>query len=381
MGAANNMETKMMIASKMQGEAQRQERLRQARETCLPCSGTWPNCHCGQDVEFAQHKPILKTQVTRKEDEADGVDQTLPRNDTIKSQPNYGKPALGIGSICTKGDECNTGICAGGHCCTSESNGCSDHGVCNEAGNCLCAEGWFGVSCAMDHNGTKAAMNAKNFSAADMKDAGVEAKTMDELKDAIASGNATLLKEALTETRKQDPKRVADQEYAKAVGNFSDKIDSMGRPVDVPAPKEIDSKETRAQMETQAVSDASFAKLKEQELVLETKKTELKRIVTQHDGLTDPNAKAKLRNAAENMKNEIQLIEARIAGLKDETSSKNQRATETSQTLAADLSAQAAKAKAAAEVGIENQKRLDRNSPLGNAVAPADATGAAGALK
>ena len=95
--SANTMETKMMIAEKMQEEKERQEKLRKARETCLPCAGTWPNCECGGNVQALKNRDIKKLQVTRAGDEADGVDQTLPRNDTIKSLLNYGKPALGSG--------------------------------------------------------------------------------------------------------------------------------------------------------------------------------------------------------------------------------------------------------------------------------------------
>merc|ERR1712167_530968 len=97
--SANDMETKMQIAEKMQEENARQERLRTARETCLPCQGTWPNCMCGGNIQTG-NQAIKKPQVTREKDEADGVDQTLPRNDTVQSSMNYGKPSLGAGAKC-----------------------------------------------------------------------------------------------------------------------------------------------------------------------------------------------------------------------------------------------------------------------------------------
>ena len=104
----------MMIAEKMQEEKERQEKLRKARETCLPCAGTWPNCECGGNVQALKNRDIKKLQVTRAGDEADGVDQTLPRNDTIKSLLNYGKPALGSGSQCSRSAECSSNFCVGG---------------------------------------------------------------------------------------------------------------------------------------------------------------------------------------------------------------------------------------------------------------------------
>ena len=359
---ANTMETKMQIAMKMQDEVKRQERLRQARETCLPCSGTWPNCHCGQDVEIAEHKAILNTQVTRTNDEADGVDQTLPRNDTIKAHDNYGKPALPIGSICDKGAECNTGICSS-HCCRTEC----ENGICNEAGKCLCDEGWGGETCASRNvtDGTDVMDIKTKFNSSSMAEAGFSQKQLEDIVTAVKEGNATLLK--LAKSEGSDPKRIADQHYHDAVGNFSGKIDRLGEKVDLAKPHEIDSKETRSQMEMQVASTTSFAKLEEAELQLANKKTELRKILTQRDETTDPNAKAKLVNTAENLSNEIQLIEASVAALKDDARKKSQVATESAQTLSADLAAQATKAKAAAEANVEMERRLGATASLDNA--------------
>ena len=83
----------IQLLNKMQEENARQERLRTARETCLPCQGTWPNCMCGGNIQTG-NQAIKKLQVTREKDEADGVDQTLPRNDTVQSNMNYGKPSI-----------------------------------------------------------------------------------------------------------------------------------------------------------------------------------------------------------------------------------------------------------------------------------------------
>ena len=94
------------------------------------------NCECGGNVQALKNRDIKKLQVTRAHDEADGVDQTLPRNDTIKSLLNYGKPALGSWSQCSRSAECRA-ISAWGFCCTKETNGCSKHGVCNSGGNCV----------------------------------------------------------------------------------------------------------------------------------------------------------------------------------------------------------------------------------------------------
>lgn len=352
----------MQIAMKMQDEAKRQERLRQARETCLPCSGTWPNCHCGQDVELAEHKAILNTQVTRTNDEADGVDQTLPRNDTIKAHDNYGKPAFPIGSVCDTGAQCNTGICSS-HCCRTEC----DHGNCNEAGKCLCDEGWAGETCA-SRNVTDVADIKTKFNSSSMAESGFSEKQLEDIVTAVREGNATLLKLAKSEGSEGSvSKRVADQQYHDAVGNFSGKIDRLGEKVDLEKPHEIDSKETRSQMETQAASTSSFAKLEEKELQLANKKSELKKTLLQKYETTDPNAKAKLVNTAENLSNEIQLIEASVAALKDDARKKSQVATESAQRLATDLSAQSAKAKAAAEANVEMERKLGATPSLDNA--------------
>ena len=61
------------------------------RPAYLP--GHMANCECGGNVQALKNHDIKKLQVTRAGDEADGVDQTLPRIDTIKSLLNYGKPA------------------------------------------------------------------------------------------------------------------------------------------------------------------------------------------------------------------------------------------------------------------------------------------------
>merc|ERR1712078_877275 len=102
-------------------------------------------------------------------------------------------------------------------------------------------------------------------------------------------------------------------------------------------------------------------------LQLANKKSELKKTLLQKDETTDPNAKAKLVNTAENLSNEIQLIEASVAALKDDARKKSQVATESAQRLATDLSAQSAKAKAAAEANVRWKGNLGATPSLDNA--------------
>jgi hypothetical protein len=217
--AANTLETRAMIAEKMIDEQKRQERLRTARETCMPCTGTWPDCHCGQDQVLNKPKPIEKLQVTRSKVQADGVDQTLPRNDTVETEFDHGKPSLGPGAVCSKSTECGSGICGGGRCCTKESNGCSAHGVCNEIGNCLCEKGWFGPTCDRDSNVTK------DFSMNDtstLEKEGISKNMLAEMKNAFENGNASALGNALknlTDVDRQNHE--ASKEYVGAVQTFS----------------------------------------------------------------------------------------------------------------------------------------------------------------
>jgi hypothetical protein len=148
-------------------------------------------------------------------------------------------------------------------------------------------------------------------------------------------------------------KRTVDKEYSGAVANLGKTIDKLGKPVE-------EAPASRAAMETQAVTTATVAKLQEQEALLTTKKDELKRTIAQAEALTDPNAQAKMRNAAENLKLEVQSLEARIAAMKVDAKSKLDISTRAEQKLAADLGAQAAKAKASASSGIEQQKQLEQ---------------------
>merc|ERR1712167_364757 len=100
----------------------------------------------------SQPKPVDKLQVTREQDQADGVDQTLPRNDTVETLIDHGKPSFGVGAVCKTSSECSSKMCGGGHCCSVDANGCTGNGICNELGNCVCKEGWFGPQCNRDSN-------------------------------------------------------------------------------------------------------------------------------------------------------------------------------------------------------------------------------------
>ena len=296
---ANDMETRVAIAEKMMDEKKRQERLRLARETCAPCTGTWPNCHCGQDIVLNEPKPVEKLQVTRNGDEADGVDQSLPRNDTVETVINHGKPAFGVGAICKESSECGSKICRGGHCCSIESNGCSGNGVCNERGSCICKEGWFGPECNRDSNIT---VN-EEFSTTDsasLEKEGVTKAMVAEMKNALSKGNATLLLKAMHEKSKiERQNQESSKEYLGAVQNFSSKVDSL--------------KVNHVARNTDSENAANIVDLDKENTQLQQKKVERDTLVEQIKRTTDPVARSQLQNQLDALKSVTDNMEAGVA--------------------------------------------------------------------
>ncbi len=296
--AANNLETRASIAEKMMDETKRQEQLRLARETCLPCTGTWPNCHCGQDQVMSQPKPVDKLQVTREQDQADGVDQTLPRNDTVETLIDHGKPSFGVGAVCKTSSECSSKMCGGGHCCSVDANGCTGNGICNELGNCVCKEGWFGPQCNRDSNITV----GKEFdgnSTAELEKEGLSKNMVDEMKNALAAGNASMLLKVMHEKNEIDRQNQASsQEYLGAVKNFSSKVDSL---------------KVTPNAEKQVSVEAANADLNREDKLLKQKRIEQEVTSKRIERTSDPVARSQLQNQLDIQKNVAENMEAGLA--------------------------------------------------------------------
>lgn len=363
--SANNMETKMMIAEKMQEEKDRQERLRKARETCLPCEGTWPNCFCGGNLQKQDNEGIKKLQVTRLKDEADGVDQTLPRNDTIKSSMNYGKPSLAAGSQCARANECASGFCNGGFCCGKETNGCSKHGTCNTGGGCDCDNGWFGEKCDSDTNTSRVSKAAQDKLARE----GINAT---ELEAAIARGDASTILHAIkhqntTEgveglegengTRRSNYHSDSHQEYKDANKEYMGAVEHLGNSINDLGAK----KQEQTSAEASAIATDASSNLSQQRKALQGKKEDLKQVLRQIDATTDDAAKAKLTNDADAIKQSIDKMEASVNAMEGAVKEKLKVSSESAQKVADEFTKKAAQAKEMAQVAKQKEDVEDLN--------------------
>ena len=145
---ANDQETRKMIQEKMESEHSRVARLKKLRETCMPCSGKWPNCQCDGVGELTKLRPLSAEMVAREADEAIKVDTTLPRNGTEEGKWDHGKGLKKNGAQCFDDGACSSGSCAD-RCCKPQTNGCSGHGVCDAKGECICEEGFTTRTCGM----------------------------------------------------------------------------------------------------------------------------------------------------------------------------------------------------------------------------------------
>jgi len=363
--SANNMETKMMIAEKMQEEKDRQERLRKARETCLPCEGTWPNCFCGGNLQKQDNEGIKKLQVTRLKDEADGVDQTLPRNDTIKSSMNYGKPSLAAGSQCARAVECASGFCNGGFCCGKETNGCSKHGTCNTGGGCDCDNGWFGEKCDSDTNTSRVSKAAQDKLARE----GINAT---ELEAAIARGDASTILHAIkhqntTEgveglegengTRRSNYHSDSHQEYKDANKEYMGAVEHLGNSINDLGAK----KQEQTSAEASAIATDASSNLSQQRKALQGKKEDLKQVLRQIDATTDDAAKAKLTNDADAIKQSIDKMEASVNAMEGAVKEKLKVSSESAQKVADEFTKKAAQAKEMAQVAKQKEDVEDLN--------------------
>merc|ERR1711871_884384 len=145
---ANDQETRKAIQEKMENEHSRVARLKRLRETCLPCSGKWPNCQCEGVGELTKLRPLTEEMVAREADEAIKVDTSLPRNGTEEGKWDHGKGLKKNGAQCFDDGACSSGMCAD-RCCKPQTNGCSGHGVCDSTGECICEEGYTTRTCGM----------------------------------------------------------------------------------------------------------------------------------------------------------------------------------------------------------------------------------------
>jgi len=381
--SANDMETKMQIAEKMQEENARQERLRTARETCLPCQGTWPNCMCGGNIQTG-NQAIKKLQVTREKDEADGVDQTLPRNDTVQSNMNYGKPSLSAGAQCVRAVECASGFCSGGFCCSKESNGCSKHGTCNSGGGCDCDQGWYGARCDSDTNMTangvtKEAENKlekSGINVTELEDAvrrGDAASIMKSVKSSDSEENGADLDEGVAGSKKSSNFHSASHEdYKDANKEYMGAVDKLGDELD-------NKKQTSA--EAAALAADAKQKLARQEKILVQKKSDLAQVLRQIDATTDDVAKAKLTNDADAIKQEIDKLEASTTAMSGSVKDKLKVSSDSAQKVADDMARKAEQAKEMAKMAKQKENVEDMNKANKNLQETEGSTGTAAAVR
>jgi len=364
----------MMIAEKMQEEKERQEKLRKARETCLPCAGTWPNCECGGNVQALKNRDIKKLQVTRAGDEADGVDQTLPRNDTIKSLLNYGKPALGSGSQCSRSAECSSNFCVGGFCCAKETNGCSKHGMCNSGGNCVCEQGWFGEACDSDTNTSRVPKSAQDK----LERQGIN---VTELEAAISKGDAATVLKAVhggsdgatgaaaldagedvhsnfsSSRRSQRYNTEMHQDYKNANADYVGAVEHLGQSIEDMSSK----KQEQVSAEASAIAREAQIKLERQKKMQDSKKSDLKHILRQIDATTDDVAKGKLKNDADALKDSIDKTEATTSAMEGSLKEKLRVSSESARKVAEDLASKAEKAKDMVQIAQQKEKSQEMN--------------------
>merc|ERR1711871_1058977 len=314
-------------------------------------------------------------------DEADGVDQTLPRNDTIKSLLNYGKPALGSGSQCSRSAECSSNFCVGGFCCTKETNGCSKHGVCNSGGNCVCEQGWFGEACDSDTNTSRVPKLAQDK----LERQGIN---VTELEAAISKGDAaTVLKavhgsehgsehgsdvatganldagedlhsnNASSSRRSQRYNSEMHQDYKNANADYVGAVEHLGQSIDDMASK----KQEQVNAEASAIAREAQIKLERQKKMQDSKKSDLKHILRQIDATTDDVAKGKLKNDADALKDSIDKTEATTSAMEASLKEKLRVSSDSARKVAEDLASKAEKAKDMLQIAQQKEKSQEMN--------------------
>ena len=322
--------------------------------------------------------------MTREKDEADGVDQTLPRNDTVQSSMNYGKPSLGAGAQCVRAVECASGFCSGGFCCSKESNGCSKHGTCNSGGGCDCDQGWYGARCDSDTNMTangvtKEAENKLEKSGINvtaLEDAvrrGDAASIMKSVKSSDSEENGADLDEGVAGSKKRSNFHSAShQDYKDANKEYMGAVDKLGDELD-------NKKQTSA--EAAALAADAKQKLARQEKILVQKKSDLAQVLRQIDATTDDVAKAKLTNDADAIKQEIDKLEASTTAMSGSVKDKLKVSSDSAQKVADDMAGKAKQAKEMAKMAKQKENVEDMNKANKNLQETEGSTGTAAAVQ
>merc|ERR1712167_397726 len=301
-------------------------------------------------------------------DEADGVDQTLPRNDTIQSVMDYGKPALAAGAKCLRAAECASGFCNGGYCCAKETNGCSKHGTCNTGGNCDCDDGWFGEKCDSDTNTSKVSKENQEK----LQRQGIN---VTELEGAVARGDAATILHAIKHQHVVGATGLDNEERGSATGvkrhvsNYNSEmhkdykdankeymgaVESLGNSIDDLGSKKME----QTSAEASAIATDANNKLDQQNKAEKVKKEELRQI----DATTDDVARAKLTNDAHALKDSIDKMEASSKAMAGAVKDKLRVSSESAQKVADDMAKKASQAKNLANMAKQKENVEDMNA-------------------